>query len=122
MQGSASSAPRREDQPDGSVRIVFAAPILEHGEARGFLTLRPPSVGEVWDIGDPVTWVFNEAGMVVTTVDRPSLRQWTRKLITGHDADVIAMQPDTALGLLIEDVIIGFFRNARTRLKPPSAP
>lgn len=118
----ASPAPRREDLPDGSVKIWFAAPIMFHDEAKGFLTLRPPSVGEVWDIGDPVTWVFNDAGMVVTTVDRPSLRQWTRKLITGHDADVIAMHPDTALGLLIEDVIIGFFRNARTRLKPRSAP
>lgn len=116
------ASPRREDLPDGSVKIWFAAPILEHDTPRNHLVLRQPSVGEVWDIGDPVTWVFNDAGLVVSTVDRQSLRAWARKLITGHDADMIALQADVALGVLIEDVIVGFFRNARKRLTPPAAP
>lgn len=116
------SAPRREDQPDGSVRIVFAAPILYHDEAKAHLTLRQPTIREVWELGDPVTWVFSEAGAVVSTVDRPSLRAWAGRLIEGHDPDLIGAQRDVALALLIEDVIVDFFRSARRRLKPPSAP
>lgn len=116
------SAPRREDQPDGSVKIIFAAPILYHDEAKGHLTLRQPTIREVWDLGDPVTWVFSEAGVMVSTVDRSSLGAWAGRLIEGHDPDIIGAQRDVALGLLIEDVIVDFFRNARRRLKLPSAP
>jgi hypothetical protein len=117
-----AGAPRREDQPDGSVKIIFAAPILYHDEAKSALTLRPPTIREVWDIGDPVTWVFSESGAVISTVDRPSLSAWANRLIDGHDPDIIGAQRDVALGLLIEEAIVDFFRNARRRLKPPSAP
>lgn len=116
------TAPRREEQPDGSVKIVFAAPILFHDEPKTSLTLRQPTVKELWEIGDPVTWVFSDAGAVVSTVDRPALRTWVRRLIEGHDADMIGNQRDVALGLLIEDAVVDFFRSARRRLKPPSAP
>lgn len=116
------TAPRREEQPDGSVKITFAAPILFHDEPKGFLTLRQPTIREVWDHGDPVTWVFSDAGAVVSTVDRPSLRAWVGLLIEGHDPDIIGKQRDVALALLIEDAVVDFFRSARRRLKPPSAP
>lgn len=115
------NAPRREDQPDGSVKIIFAAPILDHDEPKNSLSLRPPRAGEIWDIGDPVTWVFGDGGAVVQTVDRPTLRAWVGRLIEGHEPDLVAVKGDIALGLLIEEVIVDFFRNARTRLKPPSA-
>lgn len=110
-----AAAPRREDQPDGSVKIIFAAPILYHDEAKSALTLRPPTIREVWDIGDPVTLVFSESGAVISTVDRPSLAAWANRLIDGHDPDIIGAQRDVALGLLIEEAIVDFFRNARRR-------
>jgi hypothetical protein len=116
------SAPRREDQPDGSVRVVFAQPILEHGEPKGSVTFRPPTVGEVLDLGDPATWVIGESGQAVSIVERPLLRQWAGRLAKGCDIDLIAREPDPALGLLIEEVILGFFQSARRRLKPASAP
>jgi len=116
------TAPRREEQPDGSVKIIFASPILFHDEAKGYLTLRQPTIREVWEIGDPVTWVFSEAGAVVSTVDRLALRSWVGRLIEGHDADLIGAHRDVALGLLIEEAVVDFFRSARRRLKPPSAP
>lgn len=114
-------APRREDQPDGSVKIIFAAPILDLDQPKKHLTLRPPTIREIWEIGDPLTYVFSDSGAVISTIDRPSLRAWASRLIEGHDADLIGEQRDVALGLLIEEAILGFFQSARRRLKPPSA-
>lgn len=122
MSAGSLASPRREDQPDGSVKITFAAPILFHAEPKSYLTLRRPFAGEIWDIGDPVTWVFSDSGAVVSTVDRPALRAWVYRLMEGHDPDIIGKLGDIDLGLLIEDVIVDFFRSARRRLKPPSAP
>lgn len=119
---AAPPRPRREDQPDGSVKIVFAAPILYHAEARGHLTLRRPQAGEVWDLGDPVTWFVSDSGLAVRQIERPALREWVKRLIVDHDADVIAMLGDVALGLLIEDAVVDFFQSARTLLRQPPAP
>lgn len=121
MDAASSPRPSRKDRPDGSVEITFAAPILYHDEAKGSLILRQPTIREVWDLGDPVTWVFSDAGAVVSTVDRPALRAWVGRLIEGHDADLIGAHQDVALALLIEDAVVDFFRSARRRLKPPSA-
>ncbi|QEL26154.1 hypothetical protein FQV39_28750 [Bosea sp. F3-2] len=119
---SAAPAPRREDLPDGSVRIFFAAPIVDHGQAKGHLTLRQPTAGEIWELGDPRGFIYDKGGLGTPYVDRPLLLQWIRKLITEHDADVVARERDPSLGLLIEEAVLDFFRNARMRLKPASAP
>jgi hypothetical protein len=119
---TAPLAPRREDLPDGSVTIWFSAPILHHGDPKGSLVLRPPCVMDVVEIGDPVTWFFDSAGRGVQSLDRERLKLWFQRLIDGHDADMVGRERDTALGLLIEDAICGFFQNARMSLKPASAP
>lgn len=116
-----ATAPRREDLPDGSVRIWFAAPILHHADPKGSLLLRQPSVGELWEIGDPVTWVFDAENRGTPIVERDILLLWIKKLISEHDHDVIARDRDLALGMLIEETVLGFFRNARTALRPKSA-
>lgn len=116
------SAPRREDLPDGSVRIHFAAPILLHAEPKGSLLLRQPAVMDVLELGDPVTWVWDAANNSTRVVERDKLKLWFARLIREHDADIVGREPDTALGLLIEDVLLGFFPSARRRLKPASAP
>jgi hypothetical protein len=115
-------APRREDLPDGSVRIVFAAPILYHTEPKGFVDLRPPTAGEVWEMGDPRQFIFNDAGLGTPYTDRALLRQWIGKLMVGHDADMIARERDAALGILIEEAVLDFFAKARRRSKAASAP
>lgn len=116
-------APRREDLPDGSVRIHFAAPIVAiGGVAASSLLLRPPTAGEIWEIGDPRGFIYNDAGLGTPYVDRPLLLQWIRKLVTEHDPDIIARERDAALGMLIEEAVLDFFKNARMRLKPASAP
>lgn len=114
-------APRREDQPDGSVRIWFAAPILFHAEPKGFLTLREPLALEAWQMGDPVSFIYDERGYGTPYVDRDRLVTWLQKLIVDHDADIIGRERDLALAMLMEETVIGFFRQARTRLRPPSA-
>lgn len=116
------SGPRREDLPDGSVRIHFAAPIVDQGQAKSSLLLRLPTAAEMWEIGDPRGFIFNDKGEGTPYVDRPLLLQWIRKLITEHDADVIGRERDPALGLLIEEAVLDFFKTARMRLKPVSAP
>lgn len=116
-----SAAPRREDQPDGSVRIVFAAPILFHAEPRSSLLLRQPTVGEVWELGDPRGIVYNEEGLGVPFTDREKMILWVKKLIVDHDFDFVARDRDLALAILIEEAVLDFFTKARTRLKPPSA-
>lgn len=121
MSGVASQLPRCEEQPDGSIKVLLASPILYHTEPKREFTLRQPTIREVWDIGDPVTWVFSDAGAIVSTVDRPTISRWINLLIDGHDPDLIGDRSDVALALLIEDAVIGFFRNARKRLKSPSA-
>lgn len=113
--------PRREDQPDGSVKILFAAPILDIGEAKRHLTLRPPQAGEIWDIGDPRSFIYNDDGLGTPYVDRVRLRTWIGRLIEGHDVDIIGAQGDAALGLLIEEAVLDFFGKARKQLKPASA-
>ena len=115
-------APRRDDLPDGQVRVVFAAPIIHFGEAKGALTMRPPTVSEIWEIGDPRSYIFNDAGHGVPYVDRDRLRQWIGRLMVDHDADVIGRERDPALGLLIEEIVLGFFTTARKRLASGSAP
>lgn len=115
-------APRRFDQPDGQVRIVFAKPIVNFGEAKSFVTLRQPTVSEIWEIGDPRSYIFNEAGLGSSYIDREKLRQWIARLIVDHDADVIGREPDPALGMLVEEVVLGFFSSARKQLTTASAP
>jgi hypothetical protein len=115
-------APRREDLPDGSVRIHFAAPIVDQGKARLFCDFRPPTVGELIDTGDPRALVMSADGVGTDYVDRIALRRWGEKLIVGHDFDVIARERDLRLGMLIEGVLLGFFENARMWLKAGSAP
>jgi len=117
-----TTAPRREDQPDGSVKIIFAAPIMFHDEAKGHLTLRPPRTGEVWEIGDPRSYIYSDDGLGTPYVDRPRLVQWIKRLIVGHDVDLIGASTDLALGLLIEQAVLDFFLKARMSLKPESAP
>ena len=118
----ATAVPRREDLPDGSVRIVFAAPILFHAEPRASLTLRAPTAGERWEIGDPRSYIENAAGLGMAYTDREMLVRWIRLLIVDHDFDFIARDRDLSLAILIEDVVLGFFTKARMRLRPPSAP
>ncbi len=113
--------PRREAQPDGSVRVLFSAPILEHGEPKGFVTMRPPRAGEIWDFGDPLEFVVQD-GASTPYVDRKTLRRWITLLMVDHDAEVIARENSTALGLLIEDVVLGFFLTARISLTATPAP
>lgn len=113
--------PRREDLLDGSVRIHFDAPILHHAEPRGFMTLRPPTFGEVLAHGEPQSLVVGN-GAGVTYVDRPLLVKWFSLLLTDHAAEFIQPSRDAALALLVEEVIFGFFTGARTRLRPPPAP
>jgi hypothetical protein len=114
-------APRREDLPDGSVRIWFAAPIVQFTEPKGSLVLRQPTAGEVWELGDPISHVFGD-GFATPYVDRPLLARWIGKLMTDHDADVVGRERDAALGLLIEEAILDFFTTARKRSRPASAP
>lgn len=99
-------APRREDLPDGTVRVIFASPILHFAEPKGAVTLRPPTVTEVWELGDPRSYLFNDAGQGVGYVDREKLRQWIARLIVDHDADIIGRERDVALGILIEEVVL----------------
>lgn len=120
MSGEAP-APRREDLPDGSVRIWFSSPIFLHAEPKGFLTLRPPQVGERWEHGEPNAYVFNAEGLGTPYTDRPCLRGWIERLIVDHDIDIIGRSSDLALGLLIEEAVLGFFTNARKRLRTESA-
>lgn len=116
------SAPRREDLPDGSVRIWFAAPILLHAEPRGFLTLRQPFAGEPWELGDPRSYVYGVDGLGTPYTDREVLMKWIRRLMVDHDPDIVGREPDLSLGLLIEEAVLDFFTNARKRLKTASAP
>lgn len=119
---TSAPAPRREDQPDGSVRIFFAAPINFQGQAKGHCDFRPPTVGELIDIGDPRSLVLSADGTGTDYVDRVTLRRWAGVLVEGHDFDVIARERDLRLGVLIERALLGFFENARTWLKAGSAP
>lgn len=119
---AAALAPRRENLPDGSVRIWFAAPILFHAEPKGSCVFHPPNVGDWIDIGDPRSFVYNDEGVGTPYTDRATLRQWAKKLIEGHDFEVIARESDMRLAILIEDVLLGFFRNARNWLNAESAP
>jgi hypothetical protein len=115
-------APRREDQPDGSVKIIFAAPILDIDQPKKHLTLRPPTIAEFWEIGDPRHFVYSADGLGTPFTDRPTLKAWIGNLIEGHDPDIIGAQSDLALAMLIEGAVLDFFSNARTSLKTASAP
>lgn len=112
--------PRREDQPDGSVKILFAAPILDIGEPKKFVTFRPPTVAEFWEIGDPRHFVYSADGIGTPYTDRPTLLTWIRRLITGHDADLIGREGDLALAMLIEGAVLDFFTKARMSLRAAS--
>lgn len=113
---------RREPQPDGSVRVYFGKPILFHAEPKTFVTLRSPTVADIWELGDPRNFLFNEAGQGVPYTDRELLVRWIGRLMIDHDVDMIGRDGDAALGLLIEGVVLDFFLNARKRLKSESAP
>lgn len=113
---------RREDQPDGKVKIIFAAPILLHDEAKRSLSLRPPRAGEIWDLGDPRSYIYNEAGLGTPYVDRERLKAWIGRLMVDHDHDIIGHTGDAALGMLIEEVVLDFFGNARKWSNAASAP
>lgn len=115
-------APRREDRPDGSVRIWFAAPILYHAVPKGFLDLRPPTAGEIWELGDPCAFIYSEGGLGTPYTDRPLLKQWIARLMVEHDIDMVGRENDAGLGLLIEEAVLDFFAKARKRSKAASAP
>ena len=121
MSTETQTIPRRETQPDGSVRVHFGKPILFHADVKSFATIRPPRVGEIWEFGDPIEYVVQD-GAATPYVDRKALVRWIHALMTDHDADIIGRDGDSALGLLIEDVVLGFFTSARMRLTQASAP
>lgn len=112
--------PRRETLADGSVRVHFTTPILHFDQARSFVTFRPPSVGEIWEFGDPIEFVVQD-GAGTPYIDRKVLRRWIGLLMADHDADMIGLQRDPALGMVIEDVVLGFFTSVRTALINASA-
>lgn len=114
--------PHRENLPDGSVRVYFSAPILFHAEPKGFATFRAPTVADVWELGDPRVYLFNEAGQGVPYTDREVLVKWIGRLMVDHDVDMVGRHGDAALGLLIESVVLDFFTIARKRLTAGSAP
>lgn len=118
----AEMGPRREDLPDGKVKVTFAAPILFFDEAKRSVTLRPPTAGEIWEIGDPRSYIYNAEGLGTPYVDRGRFKGWLGKLMIDHDADMIGVAGDAALGMLIEDVVLDFFQNARRRSSAGSAP
>lgn len=122
MQPQQNATPRREDLPDGSVRVIFAKPILHFADPKGAVTFRQPTVSELWELGDPRSYLFDDAGHGLPYVDREKLQQWIARLIVDHDADIIGREPDVALGMLIEEVVLGFFTSARKRLMAVSAP
>jgi len=118
----AAPALRREDLPDGTVRIWFSAPILYHTEPKGFVDLRPPTAGERWDLGEPLSFIYNGEGLGTPYVDRPVLKQWIGLLMVGHDIDMLGRERDLALAQLIEEAVLDFFANARRRSRLASAP
>lgn len=122
MSGQEELGPKREELPDGKVRIAFAAPIMLFEEVKRSLTLRPPTAGEIWEIGDPRSYIYNEAGLGTPYVDRERLKAWIGKLMVDHDRDLIGMQGDAALGLMIEEAVLDFFSKARKRSRSGSAP
>lgn len=113
---------RREDLPDGKVRIIFATPIMLFEEAKRSVTLRPPTAGEIWEIGDPRSYIYNADGLGTPYVDRGRFRSWLSKLMVDHDADIIGVMGDVTLGMLIEDVVLDFFQTGRKRSSAGSAP
>lgn len=117
-----ASGHRLERLADGTARVHFAQPILEHADQlRRHVDFRPYTIIERLEIGDPVEWlVSDETGMRI--VDRARLMLWYRKLMVGHDPDMLGRVADGALAELIEEAILGFFSIARTGSKPASAP
>lgn len=112
--------PKIEHLPDDRVRLHFAAPILFHDKPMPFATFRSPTVMEVLEHGDPVTWLVDK-GAVMRVVDRACLLTWFRMLVTDHDADMIGRQGDLPLGLLIEEVLVDFFERGRKTSPQKSA-
>lgn len=111
-----SDALRREDLPDGSVRIYLDVPIADMAEPKTTFVIRRPTIGEQMRLGDPLTWVVDDkASMPI--IARDLVEHYARLLITGHDADVIFRTTNMRLGVMIEEIILGFFRNARMSLK-----
>jgi hypothetical protein len=115
------SEARLEQLPDGSARIHFAAPILHHTEPKGFCTLRPPTSDEYLTHRDPSNWLTS-GDAVTPFVDGEIIRAYAKILMVDHDVDMVLRHAPLEVGLLIEEAILGFFRNARKRSKPASAP
>lgn len=113
---------RREDLPDGKVKITLAAPILDIDKPKRHLTLRPPTAGEIWEIGDPRSYIYNAEGLGTPYVDRGRLVNWIGRLMLDHDADIIGTMGNAALGLMIEEAVLDFFSNARKQSSNASAP
>jgi hypothetical protein len=112
-----SEALNRSDLPDGSVRLDFAEPIPDGAEPKKSLVVRRPTIGEQMRLGDPLTWVIDDKA-TMPVVSRPLVEDYARLLITGHDWDFVSRATNMALGMAIEEAILGFFRSARTTSKP----
>lgn len=116
------SGHRLEHLPDGTARIHFAAPILEHADQpRRHVDFRPYTIMERLEIGDPLQWVYASQS-TVPFVDKDILKAWFRKLMIGHDPDILGRVSDPALAEMIEAALLGFFQTARIRSRPESAP
>lgn len=118
--------PRIEHLPDGSARIHFAAPILFHDQPRVSCVFRPPTADEYLTHRDPATWLTS-GDAASPFIDGDIVRAYARLLIVkdgpeSHDADMVLKRGSLDIGLLVEEAILGFFRNARKRSKPESAP
>ena len=127
--GSTPSGHRLERLPDGTARVHFASAILEHADQpRRHVDFRPYTISERLEIGDPVealpaatSGAWHDA-TGIRIIDRPRLMLWYRRLMVGHDPDMLGRVHDGALAELVEEAILGFFMSARTRSKPASAP
>lgn len=104
---------KKEELPDGSVRLSFDAPILWGTEPKKDFVIRRPTIGEQMRLRDPLTWVLDgQASMPIINGD--IVESYCRILIVGHDWEFLSRETNMALGMAIEETILGFFRNART--------
>ncbi len=108
---------RIEALADGSARVHFGRgiPCPDGVSAvppeRLFVTFRPPTIGEMIDHDDPVTFV-TDGERVVPVLNREVLRLWIERLITDHDMTILSRVAAPDIGRLIVEAVSGFFTQA----------
>lgn len=97
-----------------SIKIDLADPLVGHSGPQSVVTLREPTAGDYFDLGEPAVVARNADGTLYTVENDAAIRAYIQRCIV--DADPLVLEGSSLRnGLLVKAAVLNFFSAARSK-------